>query len=157
VLAGAGRGGGGSVVAGCGAVSSTEPSGSPWAFVRIAGNPALGGPVFAGDEVLVGSTRRGRAMLTAFSPAGAARALSLPGSEASVSQLEASERAVAVTTGTSIATGAAAERSRGSVVPAGVGPRSGPLRTFSDVPAGVAVAGPYVLAFEDGVIRSVSD
>jgi hypothetical protein len=89
-------------------------------------------------------------MLTAFSPAGAARALSLPGSEASVSQLEASERAVAVTTGTSIATGAAAERSRGSVVPAGFGPRSGPLRTFSDVPgAGVAVAGPYVLAFED--------
>ncbi|HTE62700.1 MAG TPA: hypothetical protein VK631_20250, partial [Solirubrobacteraceae bacterium] len=140
----------GAWLVGCGGDDSKQAAVTPWSFVQLAAHSAQDEPVLAGDEVIVGFTRRGQAALKAYPVAGGAgRLLSVPGSEESVIDLAASGQAVAVDTVTLIPATAAAESSAArNAVPAAFGPRSGPLERFPFHPDELAVAGSFALAFE---------
>jgi hypothetical protein len=140
----------GACVCGCGAADRERADVTPWQYVRLAGHLAQDGPVLSGDEVLVGSTRRGQAAVTAYPVAGGSgRLLHVPGSEDSVADVAASEQAVAVETATYVALNAGSEGgSSGDRVPAAFGPPSGPLGRFPEYPDWIGVAGPFVLSFE---------
>jgi hypothetical protein len=113
-------------------------------YLRLAIHPAFGGPLLAGDEVLVGSVRNERAALTAYSLAGVARDLGLASPDVSVADLAASSQALAVTTHTVVAA-QARQTPRAS---AWFGLRAGPLQPFPARPEAVAVAGSVVLSLE---------
>jgi hypothetical protein len=112
------------------------------------------GPVLSGDRVLVGSTRRGRAVVRVLGLDGSRRGvLRIPGAERTVMELAASNEAVAMTTGTLVLLSAGGAPATGPA--AAFGPPAGPLRAFAADPTDVAVAGPYVLAYENDGRRDV--
>lgn len=126
----------------------SEVSAAGLGFARIAKvTKATGeGPVLAGDRVLVGTTRRGRAVVRVLGLDGSAhQVLRVPDAERTVLDMAASEQAVAVITATAVPLSAAGRSSRG--VPAAFGSLAGPLRGFPVYPDDLAVSGPLVVAF----------
>jgi hypothetical protein len=140
------------VVAAASASDSTSrpPSGGT-GYTRIAREliSTGEGPVLSGDRVLVGSTRRGRAVVRVFGLDGSSRGvLGVPDAERTVMELSASDEAVAMTTGTVVFASVGG-------APAAFGPPTGPLRAFAAAATDVAVAGPLVLAYENNGPRDI--
>jgi hypothetical protein len=130
------------------ATGSADQTPSPgFGYTRIAKEVVTTGegPVLAGDQVLVGTTRRGRAVVQVFGLDGRLRqVLRLPHARRTITDMAASDQAVAVITTTIVALSDSLARR----VPAAFGPLAGPLRAFPSQPSDVDVSGSLVVAFD---------
>jgi hypothetical protein len=127
------------------AAVAVSPAPADLPYARIATGPlaTAEGPVLAGQQVLVASSQRRRAVVRVVGLDGRPRhVLAVPHARRTVIDLAGSEQAVAVLTGTVTALSSARR------VPAGFGPLAGPLRAFPAEPTDIGVAGPLVVAFD---------